>query len=443
MGENMKLGELAAKAVELAKKYGAAEAGAVASRSRKVGFDWRNGKVETVTESTSRGLYMRVYVDGRFSVSTTSDLRPEAMETFIKNCIAMTRQLEPDPFRSLPDPALYRNRSDEDLKQYDETVAGIPVETKLAKLKELEDAARSVEGADRIISVSTAWSDEVEESALVNSNGFSGVDRGTGVSISVETAIKGENDKRPEDWAMAAACSYADLAPASGVGSEATLRAVALLGSRKIKSNTLPVVVENRAAGRLVAALFGPLSGDALQQKRSCLEGKTGVKIGSDLLTITDDPFIKKAFGSRLYDSEGISAKVMPIFEKGVLKNYYIDTYYGKKLKLAPTTGGLSNLGWVPGTNDKASMIKALKEGVLITSFLGGNSNGTTGDFSLGIRGVYVKDGQLVHPVSEMNITGNILELWKNLVDVGKDFYIYSPLRTPSLMFEGVQLSGE
>ena len=125
------------------------------------------------------------------------------------------------------------------------------------------------------------------------------------------------------------------------MGRQAAERAISRLGSKKAPSAVMTLVVDNRAAGRLMGALGGPLSGASLQQKRSFLEGKLGQAIGSPLLDVVDDPLIPKAFGSRLYDSEGIAAKRRPVFEKGVLRSYYIDTYYGKKLKLAPTSGGV------------------------------------------------------------------------------------------------------
>jgi PmbA protein len=132
----------------------------------------------------------------------------------------------------------------------------------------------------------------------------------------------------------------------------------------------------------------------------------------------------------------------MPVIEAGVLKNYYIDTYYGKKLQMAPTTGGPSNLVWTLGDKDQAALLAAMKDGILVTGFLGGNSNGLTGDFSLGVQGFRVRDGKIAEPVGEMNISGNHLDLWKKLAAVGNDPYPYSSMKTPTLVFEGVQFAG-
>jgi PmbA protein len=178
-----------------------------------------------------------------------------------------------------------------------------------------------------------------------------------------------------------------DLSHVEGVAAEigrtASERTLSRLGAKKAESSVLPMVLENRAAGRLVGALTAALSGQALQQKRSFLEGKVGQPVASPLLTLTDDPLVPKGFGSRLFDGEGIAAKVMPVFEKGVLRNYYVDTYYGKKLQMAPTTGGSSNLELTLGDRGQAGLLADIKDGILVTGFLGGNSNATTGDFSL------------------------------------------------------------
>ncbi len=204
----------------------------------------------------------------------------------------------------------------------------------------------------------------------------------------------------------------------------------------------MTMIVDARAAGRLVGALTGPLSGMALQQKQSCLDGKVGVAVGSPLLDVADDPLLPRAVGSRLFDGEGLAARRFSVFEKGVLRNYYVDAYYGRKLGMAPTTRSASNHAWTLGTKGRDALVAAAKEGILVTAFLGGNSNATTGDFSLGVQGFRIRGGAVAEPVGEMNVSGNLLDVWKRLVAVGNDPYVYGPLRPPTLVFERVQVAG-
>jgi len=203
-----------------------------------------------------------------------------------------------------------------------------------------------------------------------------------------------------------------------------------------------PVLVDARAAGRLLGALLGALSGSALQQKRSFLEGKLGESIGSEWLDVSDDPLVVRGLGSRLWDGEGMAARPFPVLKRGVLRSYYIDTYYGRKLGVAPTTARVSNLAWRHGPDGREEMAARMGDGLLVTGFLGGNSNSTTGDFSLGVQGFRVRAGRLAGPVGEMNASGNHRELWTRLAGVGNDPYRYSSMRTPSLLFSGIQIAG-
>jgi len=429
-------------AVKSALGKGAQEASARTYRVREVEVRWRDGALEKVHEATTRGLGLTLYVDGRYSNVSTSDLRPEALETFIGDSVTLTRALAKDPFRTLPDPKLYEGQAKVDLLLEDPKYATVTPEMRRAVAKEIEAAARSVTGAKSILSVTTAFSDTLAESWRVSSNGFSGSRRDTQFWVSAEVSVKDPDGRKPEDYAFGGSRFVGEMPKSAEIGRDAATRALSRLGAKKGESAVLTMAVENRAAGRLPAYLLGPLSGGALQQKRSFLEGKLGQTIASPVLTLVDDPLVPKAFGSRLFDGEGIAAKRMPIVEAGVLKSYFIDTYYGKKLQMAPTTGGPSNVVWTLGDKDQAALLAAMKEGILVTGFLGGNSNSLTGDFSLGVQGFRVRGGKVAEPVGEMNISGNHLDLWKKLAAVGNDPYPYSSMKTPTLVFEGVQFAG-
>jgi PmbA protein len=297
-----------------------------------------------------------------------------------------------------------------------------------------------LEGA--ILSVTTSFGDVLRETYRVSSNGFEGGMRGTQFFASANVSARDSDGRRPEESDFSVARFFEDLTDAGTLGRRAGERALGRLGSTKGASAVLPMAVDNRAAGRLVSMLLGPMSGASIQQKHSFLDGKLGQKVGSDLLVLSDEPHLKRGLGSRLFDGEGIAARPLPLFEAGSLRSYFIDSYYGRKLKARPTTGSASNLSWKLGTKDRAGLLADLEEGILVTGFLGGNSNGVTGDFSLGIQGFRVRGGKLAEPVGEMNISGNQLDLWKRLVAVGNDAFAHSAMRTPTLVFEGVQFAG-
>ncbi|HQR29049.1 MAG TPA: TldD/PmbA family protein [Anaeromyxobacteraceae bacterium] len=434
--------DTARAAAETARKAGAQQAAVSAARVRNVQVDWRDGKMERVKEATTRGLSVELYVDGRYSTVSTSDLRPDAVRAFVETAVAMARKLEKDPFRSLPDPRLYAGQARVDLDLLDPGQGALTPAARRERARAAEEGARAVKGSDAFLSVSAGVSDSLSEVFRVHTNGFEGTRKGTTFVVSSGVSVKDPDGRRPEDSAYAFARHLAAVPPPATVGKEAAERALACIGARKAESAAMTMVVDARAAGRLVSTLLGPLSGGALQQKQSCLEGKLGQAVGSPLLDVADDPLVPRGLDSRLFDSEGIAARRFPVFEKGVLTAYYLDTYYAKKLGMEPTTRSSSNLAWTLGTKGREGLLADARDAILVTGFLGGNSNSTTGDFSLGVQGFRIRDGRIAEPVAEMNVSGNLLDVWKRLVAVGNDPYPYSTLRTPTLVFEKVQFAG-
>lgn len=433
--------EIAQQALQLARSHGADHAAARAYQSREVEVAWRDGKPESISDATTRGLALSLYVQGRFSGVSTSDLRPDALRKFIAEGVALTKTLAPDPFRSLPDPKLYAGRAALDLQVCDADHGNLTSDMRRSRASELEQGARTVHGHQAIVSVTGTVSDTRSESARVTSNGFEGVWTTTGFGCTAEVTIA-DGERRPDDWFSAYGRHLRGLPTTQSVGLAAAQRVLQAKGAQKMPTVTLPLVVENRAAGRLIGALCAAAFGRQLQQKQSFLEGKLGTQIGSARLDLSDQPHLLQGLGSRLWDGDGIAAKRMPVFEKGVLRSYFIDDYYAKKLGVAPTTGSSSNLVLTPGSKDLAELLTDMGEAILVTSFLGGNSNATTGDFSFGVAGVRIRTGQRAEPVCEMNIAGNHKDFWQRLTAVGNDVYPYSAMRSPSLAFEGVVFAG-
>lgn len=434
--------EIAKNAVAVAKQKGAADVAAVVTENRMVDVTWRDGKLEKISEATSRSLDARLYVDGRYSACSTSDLRPDALQSFFENAVALTRTLAKDPFRSLPDPALYGKIAASELQLVDPKVNDLAAIDMRHATQKMEEAARAVPGSKAILSVTAGMSQSSRNITRVHSNGFEGAFADTNVSIWTDVSVQDADGRRPEEGDYGDTRFYDDLPDFATTSRRAAERSLGRLGAKKMASGVMPVIMDNRAAGRFLSYLLGPLSAGSLQQKRSFLEGLVGKPFGSDKLDITDNPLLPRGLSSRPFDNEGVGAKRLTIFEGGVLKNYYVDTYYGKKLGMPATTGGMSNLAWKLGTKDRTALIADVKDGVLITSFIGGNSNGTTGDFSVGFQGFAIRGGKIAEPISEMNLSGKHADAWKRLIAVGNDPFPYSSSRTPSLVFDGLQVAG-
>lgn len=428
--------------VSLACELGAADTRVAMSRSRRVEVEWRDGELERVRESTQQGLSLALYVEGRFLHVSTSDLRPDALKSFIGRNVASAKYLARDEHRKLPDPARYQGVPTVDLELADPRHSEVNGDDRLAAAAQIEEAARAAEGAAHIVSVESVAADSESLVAFVATNGQEASEAHTRSWRVASVSTQAPDGRKPSGWDQSSARYREDLVSPDVLGPEALRRAVGQFGARQVATGHYGLILENRTVSRFLSYLVGALSGRAIQQKQSFLEGKLGRPIGSSRLSFQDAPHLPRGPKSTLWDNEGMVTEPRPIFDRGVLKNYYLDTYYGSKLGMEPTTGMASNLDWSLGTRDLAAMVADLEEGLLVTDFLGGNSNSTTGDFSLGINGFYVKDGKVVHPVSEMNMAGNHLEFWKRLVEVGNDPFLISAYRSPSLRFEGVQCSG-
>lgn len=431
---------LAGQAIDLAKKAGANDVVAQVQDHTRATFVYRDGKIEEVKQSTSRGLGLQVYVEGRYSSHQTSDLRPDRLQSFVADAVALTRHLSVDVHRVIPDPALYQNRPDVNLQLDDPAVRDLPREVCLDWLGAMDAAAHN---HAQVISATGRVSYGWHASARASSNGFSGAHTGTSVGCGVGITLDDGANGRPEAGRYVNRGHLSDMPEPEGVAKEGLQRALARLGSRKEASVRTMMVVHPEAGGRLMGAVLQALYAQSVQQNRSFLSDKRDIQIASAALTMVDNPLLVRGQASRHYDGEGISARLMPVIEQGVLRNFYVDTYYGRKLGWAPTTGSPSNLVFAPGEKTCAEWIAEVPDGFFVTSWLGGNSDATTGDFSLGFRGHHLVNGQIGAPVSEMNVTGNVLDVLKGLVAVGSDPNEDSGMRTPTLIFEGVEFSGK
>ena len=465
--------DLAEWAINEVLKAGANGTAVEINSHRRVDVEVRDGKLDRLSETHSNRLSIDIYLEHRFSSHSTSDLRRDALAKFIAEAADSTHYLSKDEFRGLPDPKYYPEGELADLAIFDPAYEKVETKHRVDLAREIEAAARDgsslgssgsmgaggaggvgdtvstdslggsgSSGAGRIVSSSGSYSDSYVDVVRVHSNGFVGGTRSSSFEIEASVTVEDEGGSRPDDYCAAQTRFRMDLPDAGLVGREARERALAKLGQKKIESGRYDCVVENRAVRRLIRILQDPLSGRALQQKSSFLDGLIGTRIASRELTIVDDPTLAKGLASRSFDGDGLAARKMPIFENGVLRNYYIDNYYARKLGLEPTTAWPSNLVFNLGSKPLEEMIKQMGRGILIQGFIGGNSNSTTGDFSVGVSGMLIEGGAPVVSIHEMNIAGNAREFFGRLAELGNDPYLYSSMMSPSLLFQGVQFSG-
>lgn len=431
--------QLAQWAMEYAIKNGCQASRVSVYNGSSSSFEIRDMKMDRLQQASENSLIIHLFTDGRFGSFSTNRLDKKELEAFIRNGIDSTRYLAEDKARTLPDPALYYKGNGRNLELIDPKFDSIQPDDKVALAMNICNEMMGKD--DRIISVNSSYADEKDFKYMVASNGFEGEESGSSFSLSANVSIHGEGDARPESYWFDSSLYY-DALIKEGIGIKALERVLRKLGQKKVASGKYRMVVDNMNSSRLLSPVINALYGSSIQQKNSFLLDKQDQKVFGEKLTLIDEPHLIKASGARYFDGEGVATKRMSVFENGVLKTYYIDTYSANKMGMKPTISSPSIFTMQMGDKDTDGLVASVDKGILVTGFNGGNSNSTTGDFSYGVEGFLIENGKLTQPVSEMNATGNMITLWSNLAETGNDPRKFSSWRIPSLLFDEVDFSG-
>lgn len=402
-------------------------------------FEIRDMKIDNLQQATENGLSIQLYVDGRYGNISTNRLDKKELERFIENGIESTRYLAEDLARTLPDASLYYKGGKPDLQLYDSRFSQIQPDEKVDLAMKVCDEIMDKD--PRVVSSNSSYSDGDSFSYRIASNGFEGESSRSNFSLSASASIKGDGDARPSSYWYESSLFFDELEK-KNIGKKALERALNKLGQQKTSSGKMPMVVDFMNSDNLLSPIIKAIYGSSIQQKNSFLIDKIEEKVFSEKMTLVDEPHLIKSFGARYFDGEGVATQKRNIFESGRLKMYFIDTYNANKLNMPQTISSSSILTMPGGTKNARQLAETLDRGILVTDFNGGNCNPTTGAFSYGIEGFLIENGKMTQPISEMNITGNMLTLWSNLIEIGNDARLSSSWRIPSLLFDQVDFSG-
>jgi len=410
----------------------------------------RLGETELIKEAGSRALGLRVLKDQRPAVTYTSDFTEEGLRQLARETVELASLAEADPFALLPDRELMA-RDIPELNLWDDEVPKLTVQDALDWTRRAEAAALA---RDKRITNSegASFSRTVGATAFASSAGFSGGYRGTYASLSVQPiADDVDGKKRNGSW-WTGGRFFARLDSPESVGQTAADRTLAQLGSQKVATCQVPVIFAPEAGRSLVGKLVGVTSGSAVWRKSTYLADREGTDIASALITLVDDPLLPGAPGSRPFDAEGLASRPNVIVDGGVLRTFLCDTYSARKLGRASTgsagrgIGGgphvsTTNLILRPGKTSKEGL-EQVDEGFYITHLMGFGFNGTTGDFSQGASGFWIKNGVRVFPVSEVTISSSFDSLWKNVDALGDDLDTRSSVQVPSFRVSQMTIAG-
>ncbi len=414
------LREIASSVVARAMKAGATAAEAIVREGTEFSTLVRLGQVETLKESGSRAVGLRVFLGKRAASTYSSDFTEDGIERLVSGAVKLAAITSEDPYAGLPDPNEFGSLSG-DLQLYFDDVYSLPPEERIEYARRTERAALD---ADPRFKNSDGGSFDASDGrkVLVNSLGFVGDYQGSSCSISTAPIAQGEHGNMQRDYWFSSARTLTRLDSPESVGKEAARRTLQRLGARKIASTKVPVVLDPMVARTILDNIADAINGDAIYRHSSFLTGKLGERIAGSNITMVDDGTMPGGFGTSPFDGEGVPSRRTVVIENGVLKSYLLNTYTARKLGLKTTgnaarglTGnpGISsgNFFLQPGTQTPQQIIADVKQGLYITDFLGFGVNLVTGDFSRGAGGMWIENGEFAYPVEEITVAGNFKDI--------------------------------
>ncbi len=443
------------RALEAAQTAGAAQVDAVLVHSDSAEARVRGEQIEFVKRSQDRCLGIRAMVGDAEGLSTaitsTSDLSHDAIDRMAKETVTLARATAPDPHAGLPTEGLAEDLPD--LELIDEADRGVQIEARIEDARSAERAAREFdpridnsEGSQ----VGTGFGQVVYGSSA----GFLGGYRSASHSLFCEPlASQGESKQR--DYWMTVGRRLSKLEDPAAVGRTAASRTVRRLGARRVKTCEAAVIFDPFTAPSLLGHIIGCASGYAIYREASFLAGKLGECIAAAGVRIIDDGRLPGGLGSKPFDGEGLPTRRNVVVDEGHLRTWLLDSYSGRKLGL-PSTGnasrsagscpgvGATNAGREPGAAGTLDeMIADTERGLVVTELIGMGFNATTGDYSRGASGLWVEDGEIVHPVEEITIAGHLLDMLQGIDAIGSELIWRGRSAAPALRISNMTIAGE
>jgi PmbA protein len=431
--------ERVAQVLALAKSSGADGAEVAMSKQQGLSVGTRLGEVETVEFTNDGALGITVYQQGRKGSASTADLSPEALKQTVQAAINIAKYTSVDDCSGLADKELLA-MTPPDLDLY--YPKNISTEHAIEIAKTCEDTALA---QDKRLSNS-------DGANFSSYNGFRVYGNSHGQIVGYPSSrhslscvmIASENNDMQRDYAYSVNRDFDLLQSPEEVGKQAASEALSRLHSQKLATGKYPIMFRADIANSMFGHFIAAISGGNLYRKSSFLLDSIGQQVFPKFLTITEKPFIKKALASTPFDNEGVNPIERNIINNGVLESYLLTSYSARKLGLTTTgnAGGIHNWQISSNGGDFTSMAKQLGTGLLVTELMGQGVNIVNGDYSRGAAGFWVENGEIIHPVSEVTIAGNLQDIFKGLVAVGSDVDYRGSIHTGSLLFESMQVSG-
>jgi PmbA protein len=446
------LRDLAQDIVRRAMSGGATAAECVVREGDEFSTLVRLGQVETLKESGSKSIGVRLFFGKRAASTYSSDFSGAGLERMVKSALELARITSEDPFSGIPEPAQLGSLAG-DLDLYHEDVYSLAGADRIDYARRAEKAALDFDPRIKN-SEGGSFDAATGHKVLANSHGFVGEFRRSYCSVAAVPIAQSENGAMQRDYWFSVARTLKKLDPPEEVGKVAAERTLRRLGARKAKTAQVPVVFDPMVSSSILEHIFEGVNGDSVYRGASFLAGKLGQKIAGDNVSVIDDGTMPGGFGTSPFDGEGVPTRRTVVIENGVLKSYLLNTYTAKKLGLQ-TTGNASrglagtpgigpgNYFLQPGARSPKQLISEIKEGLYVTEFLGQGVNLVTGDYSRGASGLWISGGEFAYPVEEITVAGNLKELFFNISEIASNLEFRGSVAAPTLRIDGLTVGGE
>jgi PmbA protein len=448
--------QLAVDVVERALRAGATEAEAVIREGDEFSTLVRLGQVETLKESGARGIGVRVFLGSsgahRTANTSTSDFTEAGLEQLVRSAVDLAQVTSQDPFAGLPEPGAMGQLAG-NLDLYYEDVYSMPAAERIGYARRAEAAALSVDPRLKN-SDGGSFDAATGHKVMANSRGFVGEYRRSYCSVAAMPIAQTEQGGMQRDYWFSSARTLGKLASPESIGAEAARRTLRRLNARRVATQLVPIVFAPEIARSLVGNIFEAANGDSIYRGASFWADQLGKQVASSNVTVIDDGTIPGLFGTAPFDGEGLPTRRTVIVENGVLKNYLLNTYTGRKLSM-PSTGnasrglagtpgiGAGNLFLENGSVSPQQLLADIKVGFYVTELMGFGVNMVTGDYSRGAAGLWIENGELTFAVEEVTIAGNLKEMLNNISAIANDLEFRGAVASPTLRIDGMTIAGE
>ncbi len=433
--------------IDYARQAGADASEASLAAREAISAEVRMGELEGMEREEGRSVALRAFLGKRQASASSTDISAKGLKALAERTVAMARAAPEDPYCGLLEAPYRASSATRELDQAD-TARPSP-ELLLELARACEAASLAVPGIAN--SGGGGASSEASSFAYATSDGFRGAESATSYSLGTQPiAERGEDMERDYEWRTKR--FFAELPNPEIIGRIAGERTARRLGARKIESQKAAVIFENRLAGRMLSPFLGAISGAAVARGVSFLKHKLGQRIFAPGFRLHEDPFVARAMGSRQFDGEGGAVAATTLVEDGVLTQWLLNSAAARQLGLPPnghaTSGhggtpgiGAANLFVKPGPDDLAALMAGAGKGLYVTDMFSPSLNANSGDWSVGVAGFWFEHGAIAHPVSEVTVAGNLLEIYARLI-CGADLDDRGALEIPSLLVDDLAIGG-